>query len=383
MKVALVHDYLTQRGGAERVFELLCKYFHQADVYTSVYNLSRTIDLGDRPIKTTFLQQVPGTRKSFRIFAPLYYPAFRFLDLQDYDLIISSTSSFAKAVKKRPGAMHICFCHNITRFLWDTRTYLEEYGSLKKYSRLLEPVLKSLRQADLIYSQEPDLYIANSSTVARRIEKIYSRKSLVINYPINTKKFIFSAKKEDFYLISSRMISYKRLDIAIEAFNWLGLPLVIIGDGPERKRLQAKALDNIKFLGFVNDEWRTHLMAKAKAVVITALEDYGLVPIESNASGTPVVAYGAGGILDTQINRETGILFKPQSPEALQAALFYAEQQQWDYYQIRAHAVNNFSEAVFFERVRKTIEEFCGKSIIDSLELNLELESDRALVEVN
>lgn len=383
MKVALVHDYLTQRGGAERVFELLCKYFYQADIYTSVYNPSNTVDLGNRHINTTFLQQVPGTRKSFRLFAPLYYPAFRFLDLQEYDLIISSTSSFAKAVKKRPGAMHICFCHNITRFLWDTRTYLQEYGGLNKYSRFIEPILKSLRQADLIYSQEPDLYIANSSTVARRIEKIYSRKSLVINYPIDTKKFIFSAHKEDYYLISSRMISYKRLDIAIEAFNWLGLPLVIIGDGPERKRLEAKALDNIKFLGYVNDEWRTHLMAKAKAVVITALEDYGLVPIESNASGTPVVAYGAGGILDTQLHEETGILFKPQSPEALQTALFIAEQQQWDYNRIRAHAVSNFSEAVFFKRVRKTIEEFCGKSLIDSLELNRELESDRVLMEVN
>lgn len=381
MKVALVHDYLTQRGGAERVFDLLCKFFHSADIYTSLYDSVNTIDLTNRSLHTTFLQKLPGTKKNFRLFAPLYYPAFRLLDLREYDLIISSTSSFAKAVKTKPGAMHICFCHNVTRFLWNTRTYLEEYNSFRKYSLLIKPILGLMRQADFIYAQEPDLYIANSSTVARRIKQIYGRKSLVINYPINTDKFVFSDQKEDFYLISSRMISYKRLDIAIEAFNWLGLPLVITGDGPERKRLEAKALSNIKFLGYVDDQWRTHLMAKAKAVVVTALEDYGLVPVEANASGTPVIGYGAGGILDTQISGKTGILFKYQSPEALQAALLKAEKQQWDYHQIRAHAVNNFSEAVFFERVKKTIEKFCGKSVVDSLELNLDLIANNVLVE--
>jgi glycosyltransferase involved in cell wall biosynthesis len=383
MKVALVHDYLTQRGGAERVFELLCKFFHRADIYTSLYDPSSTIDLKNRSIDTTFLQKLPGTKQNFRLFAPLYYPAFRLLDLREYDLIISSTSSFAKAVKTKPGAMHICFCHNVTRFLWNTRTYLEEYNSFKKYSLLIKPLLRLMRQADFVYAQEPDLYIANSSTVARRIAQIYHRKSLIINYPIDTNKFVFSECKEDFYLISSRMISYKRLDIAIEAFNWLGLPLVIIGDGPERKRLEAKALGNIKFLGYVSDEWRTHLMAKAKAIVVTALEDYGLVPIEANVSGTPVIGYGAGGILDTQVSGKTGILFKHQSPESLQQAILKVERHKWNYHQIRAHAVNNFSEAVFFDRVRNTLEEFCGKSVVDSLDLNTDLIKNNVLVEVN
>jgi glycosyltransferase involved in cell wall biosynthesis len=373
MRVALVHDYLTQRGGAERVFELLCKFFHSADIYTSLYDSINTIDLTNRSLHTTFLQKLPGTRRNFRLFAPLYYPAFRLLDLSEYDLIISSTSSFAKAVKTKPGAMHICFCHNVTRFLWNTSTYLEEYNSFKKYSFVIKPLLRLMRQADFFYAQEPDLYIANSSTVARRIQSIYRRKSLILNYPIDTDKFMFSDHKEDFYLISSRMISYKRLDIAIEAFNWLGLPLVIIGDGPERKRLEAKALSNIKFLGYVNDEWRAHLMAKAKAMVITALEDYGLVPIEANASGTPVIGYGAGGILDTQISGKTGILFKHQSPESLQAALLKAEEQKWNYHQIRDHAINNFSEAIFFDRVREILEEFCGKSFFKQLNLNSDL----------
>lgn len=376
MKIALVHDYLTQLGGAERVFELLCQFFTQADVFSSVYDPENTIDLQGHSVKTTFLQKLPGAKKNFRLLAPAYYLAFRQLDLQDYDLIISSTSSFAKGVRKRPGAMHICFCHNVTRFLWDTKTYLEEYSSFKRLSSLINPVIESLREQDLRYAQEPDLYIANSSTVAKRIKQIYNRKSLVINYPINTNKFIFSAEKEDYYLISSRIISYKRLDIAIETFNWLGLPLIIIGDGPERKRLEAKSSDNIKFLGYVDDEWRTHLMAKAKALVVIALEDYGLVPIEANASGTPVIAYGAGGVLDTQISEETGVLFNPQSPDALQAAIKQVESREWNYAKIREHAVNNFSESVFFEQIIKVIEEFCGQSTVDDLNINFECLAD-------
>ena len=370
MKIALVHDYLTQRGGAERVFQLLCKFFPEADIYSSIYDSQNTIDLQGRSVKTTFLQKLPGSKRSFRLCAPLYYPAFRQLDLQEYDLIISSTSSFAKGVRKRPGAMHICFCHNVTRFLWDTRTYLEEYSAFKKFSPLIEPVMKGLREQDLQYSQEPDLYIANSSTVAQRIQQIYKRKALVINYPIDTNKFIYSGDKEDYYLISSRMISYKRLDIAIEAFNWLGLPLIIIGDGPERQRLEAMSLDNINFLGYVEDNWRTHLMAKAKAVIVTALEDYGLVPIEANASGTPVIAYGAGGVLDTQVSGKTGILFNPQTPDALQMAVKQEGLQKWNYRSIREHAINNYSETVFFQQVAKVIEEFYGKSALPNLKVN-------------
>lgn len=372
MKVALVHDYLTQCGGAERVFELLCKFFPEADVYTSLYDPQKTIDLQGHDIRTTFLQNLPGAKRSFRLFAPLYYPAFRQLDLQEYDLIVSSTSSFAKGVRKRPGAMHICFCHNVTRFIWDTRIYLEEYSNFKKFSSLIKPVIKILAQQDLQYAQEPDLYIANSSTVAQRIEKIYRRKALTVNYPIDTSKFIYSDVKEDYYLMSTRMISYKRLDIAIETFNWLGLPLVIIGDGPERKRLEAKSLDNIKFLGYVEDEWRTHLMAKAKAVIVTALEDYGLVPIEANASGTPVIAYGAGGVLDTQVLGKTGILFNPQTPEALQVAVKQHDGQKWNYREIREYAINNFSERAFFQQIANILEEFCGQSVLANLKVNSE-----------
>lgn len=360
MKIALVHDYLTQRGGAERVFELLCKRYPEADIFTSVYDPLQTIDLGERIVNTTFMQKIPGAAKYFRLMAPLYFPAFRTLNLQKYDLIISSSTSFAKAVRKKIGAQHICFCHNVTRFLWDTETYLREYGDYRYFAPLIEQVFQMMRNVDLAYAQEPDLYIANSSVVASRIQSIYGKKAIVINYPIDTSKFQFSDTKDDYYLASARMISYKRLDIIVEAFNWLGWRLLISGSGPERDRLQAKALKNIEFVGHVTDAERTQLFARSRSVIVAALEDYGLVPVEANASGTPVIAFGAGGVLDTQIPGETGVFFKRQTPESLQTALKEASVTDWDYQKIRDHAVANFSEQAFFSKVEKVIDQACG-----------------------
>jgi len=360
MKIALVHDYLTQRGGAERVFELLCKRYPEADIFTSLYDRQQTIDLGDRIVKTTFLQSIPGAAKYFRLMAPFYFPAFRALDLQDYDLIISSSTSFAKAVRKNPKARHICFCHNVTRFLWDTETYLREYGDYRYFAPLIEQIFEVMRKVDLTYGQEPDLYIANSTVVGRRIEKIYNKKAIVINYPIDTKKFVYSDIKDEYYLASARMISYKRLDIVVEAFNWLGWRLLISGDGPEQGRLKSKALDNIEFLGHVPDARRTQLFSKATSVIVAALEDYGLVPVEANASGTPVIAYGAGGVLDTQVPGKTGVFFKRQTPESLQTALLEAREINWDYADIRNHAVTHFSEEAFFNQVEQVIDQTCS-----------------------
>ena len=374
MKIALVHDYLTQRGGAERVFELLCKYFPDADIFTSLYDPEKTIDLGKRLVSTTPLQKLPGSTKYFRLLAPFYYPAFRSLDLQDYDLIISSTSSFAKGIKKRPGAKHICFCHNVTRFLWDIETYLKEYSEYKKFYPLLENILQSMRKLDLKYAREPDIYIANSSVVATRIKNIYRRKSIVINYPISRDNFQFEEKKQDFYLVSSRLLGYKRIDVTIKAFNNLGWPLIITGDGPEKKYLESLAAKNVRFLGYVSDRKRRNLMSKASCVIVTALEDYGLVPIEANASGTPVIAYGRGGVLDTQICGITGVLFERQTPESLEKALLKAKNIQWNYAKIRDHALNNFTERVFFDKVDMIIDHVRRNESITRLEQKLKLQ---------
>ena len=359
MKVALVHDYLTQPGGAERVFELLCKRYPDADIYTSLYDPKVPLDLGNREVHTTYLQHIPGATKYFRLLAPFYFSAFRSFNLQDYDLIISSSTSFAKAVRKRPGAIHICFCHNVTRFLWDTETYLREYATYRKLYPFLKPIFKYLSDLDREYAQEPDYYIANSSIVARRIKKIYKKPARVINYPIDSSKFIFSEEKEDFYFASARLLSYKRIDVIIEAFNWLGLPLLISGNGPERERLEARALKNIKFVGHVPDSERSSLLARSRSVIVAALEDYGLVPVEANASGTPVIAYGAGGVLDTQVPGKTGVFFRRQTPDAIHSALLEASRINWVYSKIREHALSQFSEDVFFNKVEQVIEEIC------------------------
>jgi glycosyltransferase involved in cell wall biosynthesis len=364
MKIALVHDYLTQQGGAERVFELICKYFPSADIFTSLYDPRNTIVLSNRLVHTTKLQRLPGAAKYFRLLAPFYFKAFKTLDLQEYDLIISSSSAFAKAVRKRPDAKHICFCHNITRFLWDTKVYLHEYKKYAPFLNIINYLFDFMRKEDILSSCSPDVYIANSSIVARRINNIYRKESKVINFPVDTKKFLFSDQKEDFYLVATRLISYKRVDLIVEAFNWLGLPLVIIGDGPERNNLESKALSNIQFLGHVSDFERSNLMAKARFVIVAALEDYGLVPIEANASGTPVICYGAGGVLDTQIPGKTGLFFNKKTPESLQSAILQANQMTWNYVSIREHALNHFSEQVFFEKITEVIHEtYFGKTI--------------------
>jgi glycosyltransferase involved in cell wall biosynthesis len=351
MKLALVHDYLTQRGGAERVFELLCQHFPEADIFTSLYDPQKTIELGDRLVNTTFLQNIPYARSHFRLMAPFYYSAFRTLDLQRYDLIISSSTSFAKAVRKRPSATHICFCHNVTRFLWDTQTYLREYSDYQQFYPFIEKIFQLMRKADKRYAQEPDLYIANSSTVKQRIQHHYNKEAEVVNYPIDSTKFIFSDKKEDYCLVSSRMLGYKRIDVTIDAFNALGWPLIVIGDGPESARLAERAGPTVSILGHVSDARRAELMADAKYVIVSALEDYGLVPVEANASGTPVICYGKGGVLDTQVPGKTGLFFEQQHPESLQQVLLQAETIDWDYAVIREYALSKFSQAVFFNKI--------------------------------
>lgn len=367
MKIALVHDYLTQKGGAERVFELLCKFFPDADIYTSIYDRKSSIDLNERSVNTTMLQKIPGATKYFRLLAPLYYPAFRSLNLKDYDLILSSTTSFAKAVKKRPGATHICFCHNITRFLWDTQTYLNQYSDYQNLYPLIEKIFKVMRDYDLKYAKEPDIYIANSTVVADRIHQIYNKQAVTINYPISSSSFSFEANKDNYYLVASRLLGYKRVEVTVKAFNQLGWPLVVIGDGPERSRLETIAQNNIKFLGHVEDSKRKQLMAKAKSVIVTALEDYGLVPIEANASGTPVVSYGVGGVLDTQVPGRTGVFFNQQTPEALAAVLIKASKIDWDYHKIRNHAIENFSEEVFFKKIEKIVDKVYLRKTINTI----------------
>jgi glycosyltransferase involved in cell wall biosynthesis len=229
-----------------------------------------------------------------------------------------------------------------------------------------------MRRLDLHYASEPNVYVANSSTVAERIQRIYSRPASFINYPIDGSQFKFSAQKENFYLVSCRLLSYKRVDIIVEAFNWLGWPLIIMGDGPERERLEELALDNITFIGHVSDEERTDLFAKARMVIVAALEDYGLVPIEANFSGTPVVSFGAGGVLDTQVPGVTGVFFERQTPDSVQAALLKAQTYEWDYHRIHQHAIDNFTQTAFFRKLDEFLNATVGAPMAAELGLRCE-----------
>jgi hypothetical protein len=191
MKIALVHDYLTQPGGAERVFELLCKRYPNADIFTSLYEPKRTIDLGEREVRTTVLQKVPGASKNFRLMAPFYFSAFRALDLKDYDLIISSTTSFAKAVRKRPGATHICFCHNVTRFLWDTTTYLRDYATYRNLSGMLEPIFQQMRKADLDSAQDLTFTLLIPAQLPVVSSNFMESNQLLLTIPLTSKNLFF------------------------------------------------------------------------------------------------------------------------------------------------------------------------------------------------
>lgn len=371
MKIALVHDYLTQNGGAERVFELLCQRFPEADIYTSLYKPSKTIPLDGRSVTTTSLQKIPGASRYFRLLAPLYFPAFRALDLSSYDLIFSSTTGFAKAIRKPSQATHICFCHNVTRFLWDTETYLKGFKEYQSIEPILQLMFRRLRQLDIQYAMGPDVYIANSTTVAERIKRFYGRPATTINYPVDASRFRFSANKGNYFLVSSRLLSYKRIDIIVEAFNQLGWPLIITGDGPERKRLEEIAKDNIQFLGYISDERRAQLMANARMMIVAALEDYGLVPIESNISGTPVVSYGAGGVTDTQKPGVTGLFFEQQTADSLKSALLEATKIDWDHHKIRDYAMHRFTKEVFFEKIDSLLTSTFAPNQLESLKLSV------------
>lgn len=371
MKIALVHDYLTQNGGAERVFELLCQRFPGADIYTSLYEPSETISLDGRNVTTTGLQKIPGASRYFRLLAPFYFSAFRSLDLSDYDLIFSSTTGFAKAIRKPPHATHVCFCHNVTRFLWDTDTYLSGYREYQSIAPVLEVMFRRMRQLDIQYAKGPDVYISNSTTVAKRIQRFYGRPATTINYPVDASRFQFSADKGNYFLVSSRLLSYKRVDIIVEAFNQLGWPLIVMGDGPEKERLKAIAKDNVKFLGYISDEKRAELMANAQMMIVAALEDYGLVPIESNMSGTPVVSYGAGGVLDTQKPGTTGLFFEEQTADSLVTALQKASRIDWNYPEIRQYAMSRFTKEVFFEKIDDLLSSTLTPDLLESIASSL------------
>jgi glycosyltransferase involved in cell wall biosynthesis len=321
MNIAIIHDYLNQFGGAERLVYFLARVFPDAPIYTSIYFPESTYSFfKNKKIYTSFMQRIPSINKNYKKFFFIYPHTFRKFKFKGYDILLTSSSAFSSHVRKNKS-IKICYCHTPPRFLWDTKRYLEGEKISGILYLLLKPVIKFLRKLDLRNAKSVDFFISNSHFVEKRIQKIYKRDSEVIYPPIDINGYTFSKDKEDYYLVVSRLKGYKRVDIAIKAFNILKKPLLIVGSGEGEKNLKSIAGDNITFLGRVKEKELLDLYSKAKALIFTGEEDLGLAPLEAQASGTPVVAFGRGGALETIIDGSTGYFFYEQDENSIIEAI--------------------------------------------------------------
>jgi glycosyltransferase involved in cell wall biosynthesis len=358
MKVALVHDYLNQMGGAERVVLALHEIFPDAPLYTSIYDPKRVdIAFQKMDIRTTFMQKLPLVKKHHQPFLPFYPFAMEHLDLRGYDLVLSSSSAFGKGVITRPETMHICYCHTPMRWCWNYDEYVER-ERLGRISRSILPFLiTGLRVWDQMSAMRVDHFIANSPVVADRIQKYYRRDAVVIPPPVEASRFTFDPTivPEEYFLIVSRFMPYKRIDLAIEACNRLQLPLVIIGSGRDENRLKSIAGPTIRFMGRLSDEEVPHYYAHCRAFILPGEEDFGITPLEAQASGRPVIAYGAGGALASVIDNVTGTFFHKQTVESLAEVLASFDERRYDPQTIRNHALE-FDMPRFHRRILQFIE---------------------------
>ena len=323
MKIAFVHEYLNQFGGAERMLQVLCAMYPQAPIYTLLYDREATGRVFDgKNIKTSFLQNFPFAQKHHRLF-PLMMPlAIEQFDFSEYDIVLSVSASFAKGIITKSSIKHICYCLTPPRFLWDnSQKFVDEFGYPKIIKKFLPPFMTYLRIWDKEASLRVDDFWAISRFVGERVEKYYSRESALIYPPVNTKKFYASERVKDYFFMAGRLVSYKKFDLAVEVFNQTGLSLKIVGIGPEMNRLKKLAKKNIEFLGLVSDEKLASLYTEAQACVFPQEEDFGIVPLESMASGRPVIAYRSGGAEETVIENKTGVFFDEQTLESMTGAL--------------------------------------------------------------
>ena len=323
-RVALVHDFLVDLRGAERVFAAICDTWPEADVFTAVYDEGGTEGrFADREPRTSFLQRLRPNARTFRPLLPLYPHAIESLDLRGYDIVVSSSSAWAHGVLVDPGAVHVCYCHNPFRYAWSERE-----ATLAARSPLMRPPLRLLlnrwRQWDWIAAQRIDRYVANSALTAARVRRYLGRESTVLHPPVELERFHPPAAGEqpgEHYLVLAELMAHKRIEVAVRAFNALGRPLVVVGDGPEARRLQRIAGPTVSFTGRVSDERVAALLRSARALVVTAAEEFGIAAVEALASGRPVVALANGGVMESVVAGETGAYYEESTPEALAAAV--------------------------------------------------------------
>ncbi|GAC1365637.1 MAG: glycosyltransferase family 4 protein [Ktedonobacteraceae bacterium] len=358
MKVALVHDYLNQMGGAERVVLAFHEIFPDAPVYTSIYDPRRVDPAFQKmDIRTSFMQKLPLVTKHHQPYLPLYPFAMENLDLRGYDLVLSSSSAFGKGVITRPETMHICYCHTPMRWCWNYDEYVEREHLGKVARSILPFMITGLRVWDQTSAMRVDHFIANSPVVAERIQKYYRREAAYIPPPVDTSRFPFDPEiiPEDYFLILSRLVPYKRIDLAIQACNQLQLPLVIIGGGRDLDRLKQMAGPTIRFMGRLSDEEVVHYITHCRAFLFPGEEDFGITPLEAQACGRPVIAYGAGGALASIVDNVTGMFFREQTVESLAAALASFPERVFDPQVIHNHALE-FDMPLFRRRILQFIE---------------------------
>ncbi|GAA0083790.1 glycosyltransferase family 4 protein [Clostridium sp. CTA-7] len=359
MKVALIHDWLPFMGGAERVLTNFLELYPNAPIYTTVANRERLDSpLKEADIRVSALQKGKKNIENHRRLFPFMPTAIENFNLNEYDIVLSSSSSVAKGVITNPNTMHISYCHSPMRYGWEfSYDYAGKMaGGSNLKNKALGYFLSCMRLWDNVSSDRVDYFIANSENVAKRIWKHYRRESVVIHPPVRCSLFQPSDINEEYFLILSRLQEYKRIDVAVEAFNKNGLPLVIIGDGPDREKLEKIANSNIKFLGRQPDDVIKEYYAKCRAFIFPGEEDFGITPLEAQASGRPVIAYAKGGALETVINEITGVFFKEQNEASLNEAIEKFNKISFDKVKIRKHA-EEFDESIFKEKIKKYINE--------------------------
>ncbi len=359
MKVALVHDYLVQgMRGAERCLAAFHDIWPEAPIYTLAHDPEAMGEAcREWDVRPSFLQKIPGAIKHLPKLLPLMPRAIESLPLGEYDLIVSDSSAWPKSVIFREDAIYVCYCHSPARFLWHwSDEYLETASGSRFAKSIARRLLPRLRAWDLRTCGRPTHYLANSRTAQGRIKKYWDIDSQVIEAPVDTQRLLPEDHDEDHFLAVAALNPYKRVDLAIEAFNELGLPLVVVGDGPMREDLAALAGPNIRMAGKVSDEELQHLYGRCRALVMPQLEDFGIAPVEAMSTGRPVIAYGAGGALETVIDGETGVFFDEQTPAALIDATRRFEGMSFDKARCRERALE-FDTEIFKTRIRDFVEQ--------------------------
>lgn len=363
MKLAIVHDYLTQKGGAERVVLAMCEAFPDAPVFTSIYSPAATFsEFKQRKVNVTYLQGAYRFLRNYRLLLPFYPAAFQSIDLENFDVILSSSSAFASCIKKSKGAVHICYCHNPARFIWMKEAYLKEERLSILKRMYLAVFLPGLKQHDLNAARNVNCFIANSSTVQDRIKKAYGRNSDIIHPPVDCAKFSISDKNGGYYLIVSRLMAHKRIDMAIKVFNALSLKLKIVGSGPQFPVLKNMSSGNISFLGSVGEKELVRLYSQCAALIYPQEEDFGIAPLEANASGRPVIAFAKGGVLETMEPCDemhpdgTAVFFYRQTPEDLAEAVKKFSRLKFNPQRLRDNALL-FDKSVFISKLKAKINE--------------------------